>query len=527
MTDTSLSDRSIRKSPSRGTANRSDARASSQIQGMADQEKPSWLIPIFVFAMFTPNLFFIAGLRLSAYKIILLVMFVPVFFKWISVRTGGVKGVDFLIIGYAVWAYLGLFVLHGFQYLEIGGILFVESLTPFLLARVYIRTPQDFEFFIKSLCWAIVLMLPFAIFESLTGRMLMSEILGKLTPVHPDLQHEMRLYMHRAQGPFEHPILFGVFTATAFSSAFLIWGYGLSGMARTLRGLGVGLVTFFSLSMGAYVALMIQVALLMWNWILRKVKGRWTILLSIFFVLYVIIDLLSNRTPIEVFITTLTFRGGASYNRLLIWEYGSAEALRHPIFGIGFNDWQRLPWMVPSVDNFWLLTAMKSGLPAFLMLIGAFISSIYKTASLDLSNDPKMASYRLAYIFGLIGFMLSLCTVHVWNATYVFLIFFLGSCVWMRDYTAENAAPLAEDDTSQHGSRRSTNRPERAKPARRGKSPERGTAATSEKRSTAATSEKRSTAATKPEEGSEPQKAPSQRNRYTRGPTGPSRGNKR
>ena len=519
MTDTSLSDRSIRKPSSRGSTDRSGARASSQVQGMANQEKPSWLIPIFIFAMFTPNLFFIAGLRLSAYKIILLVMFIPVFYKWISVRTGGVKGVDFLIIGYAVWAYLGLFVLHGFQYMEIGGILFVESLTPFLLARVYIRTPQDFEFFIKSLCWAIVLMLPFAIFESMTGRMLMSEILGKITPVHPDLQHEMRLYMHRAQGPFEHPILFGVFTATAFSSAFLIWGYGMSGMARTLRGLGVGLVTFFSLSMGAYVALMIQVALLMWNWILRKVKGRWTILLSIFFVLYVIIDILSNRTPIEVFITTLTFRGGASYNRLLIWEYGSAEALRHPIFGIGFNDWQRLPWMVPSVDNFWLLTAMKSGLPAFLMLIGAFISSIYKTASLDLSNDPKMASYRLAYIFGLIGFMLSLCTVHVWNATYVFLIFFLGSCVWMRDYTAENAAPLEEGDAPQQGRRRSPKRSERttSKQRSRAGTPERSRAATPE----------RGTAATKPEEGQDPQKGPSQRNRYTRGPTGPSRGNRR
>jgi len=422
MTDTSLSDRSIRKPSSRGSTDRSGARASSQVQGMANQEKPSWLIPIFIFAMFTPNLFFIAGLRLSAYKIILLVMFIPVFYKWISVRTGGVKGVDFLIIGYAVWAYLGLFVLHGFQYMEIGGILFVESLTPFLLARVYIRTPQDFEFFIKSLCWAIVLMLPFAIFESMTGRMLMSEILGKITPVHPDLQHEMRLYMHRAQGPFEHPILFGVFTATAFSSAFLIWGYGMSGMARTLRGLGVGLVTFFSLSMGAYVALMIQVALLMWNW-----------------------------------------------------------------------------------------TAMKSGLPAFLMLIGAFISSIYKTASLDLSNDPKMASYRLAYIFGLIGFMLSLCTVHVWNATYVFLIFFLGSCVWMRDYTAENAAPLEEGDAPQQGRRRSPKRSERT---------------TSKQRSRAGTPE-RSRAATKPEEGQDPQKGPSQRNRYTRGPTGPSRGNRR
>jgi len=85
-----------------------------------------------------------------------------------------------------------------------------------------------------------------------------SEILGLLSPVYPDNQDEVRLGMQRAQGPFEHPILFGVFCATMFSAALLVWGHELKGFSRTMRTMSVGLATFFSLSMGAYISLMIQ-----------------------------------------------------------------------------------------------------------------------------------------------------------------------------------------------------------------------------------------------------------------------------
>ena len=50
--------------------------------------------------------------------------------------------------------------------------------------------------------------------------------------------------------------------------------------------------------------------------------------------------------------------------RLIILEYGSAEIARHPVFGIGLNEWVRPWYKKQSVDNFWLSHAMRFGLPS-------------------------------------------------------------------------------------------------------------------------------------------------------------------
>lgn len=451
MTDTSLNGSRIRTSRRPGRVLEAKAQP---MQDTVDLEarRPSIMILLFTLSLIIPNIFFLGPLRLSVYKTILLVMFIPVVFMWLSGRAGRIRKADYLIVFSGIWMVIALVAVHGFSRLEIAGMFMMETIGAYLMARVFIRTPADFAFFIKCLCWTVLLLLPLIIVEAMTSRLLLSEVMSKLSAVYPDLQDEMRFGMHRAQGPFEHPILFGVYAATMFAPALLVWGYGRNGFSRTLKGSVVGLGTFLSLSMGAYISVFIQVAFLVWNRVFRNVQARWVILSSIFAAFYVLIDVLSNRNPIQVFVSTITFRSGASYNRILIWNYGTDEVWRHPLFGIGFNDWVRPPWMVASVDNFWLLTAMKFGLPAITTMLAAFIITIYKTAYHDVSGSQKVTTYRYAFIFGLIGIMLSLCTVTVWNATYVFLLFFLGSGMWIRDYVApkvadaEGDAPIDEDE---------------------------------------------------------------------------------
>lgn len=402
--------------------------------------KPPFIILLFVASLLLPSSFSVGPLDLSIYRMILLVMFIPCLVQWVSDKTGPVKGIDFLIFGHSIWIFIALLVVHGMDRWETAGISTVETIGAYLLARVYVRTPDDFYYFIKCLCMGVVLMLPFAFIETATSRIPINEIMGTFSTVNPDLMDEMRFGLHRVQGPFEHPILFGVFCAALFSPSFLIWGYGLSKGQKFLRASVPLVATFLSLSMGAYISLFIQGALLMWNYILRNVPGRWLYLFLIFLSIYIVLDILSNRSPVQIFISYMTFNSGASYNRILIWEYGSAEVLRHPIFGIGFNDWVRPHWMVPSIDNFWLITAMTYGLPALGFLVSAFVVTILRTGLLDLTGDPRVASYRMAYLVSIGGFMLSICTVHVWNASYVFLIFLLGSGVWMRDHVVAGGA---------------------------------------------------------------------------------------
>src|SRR3954466_10503300 len=56
-----------------------------------------------------------------------------------------------------------------------------------------------------------------------------------------------------------------------------------------------------------------------------------------------------------------------------IWEYGSASVLNNPLFGVGFGDWARASWMTSSADMFWLVNAMRHGLPAGLLIMSAFL----------------------------------------------------------------------------------------------------------------------------------------------------------
>ena len=115
-----------------------------------------------------------------------------------------------------------------------------------------------------------------------------------------------------------------------------------------LRMIGAGAITFatfLSLSTGALVSIAVQVAFMVWDRVTRRIRRRWTILAGLAVAAFVTVSLFSNRTPFHVFVTYLTFDVHSSYNRILIWDYGTAEVWRHPLFGIGFNEWERPSWM--------------------------------------------------------------------------------------------------------------------------------------------------------------------------------------
>ena len=116
-----------------------------------------------------------------------------------------------------------------------------------------------------------------------------------------------------------------------------------------------------------------QTGLIGWEVLTRGIRARWRLLSLGCVLAYFSIDLLSNRTPFHVIVTYLTFNVQTGYNRILIWQYGSAEVLRHPIFGIGLGDWERPAWMSSSMDNFWLVIAVRYGLPAFILICRAVI----------------------------------------------------------------------------------------------------------------------------------------------------------
>ena len=304
----------------------------------------------------------LGGLRLSVYRIVLIIAFLPMLITLLSGRAGRVTLFDYLIFGHGAWATLALINWGGFaQGLESGGIYVVEVVGAYLLGRVFIRSYDDFRAFARLLVYIVLATLPFTIPEALTSvHILYDGIAGAVGgPRAPFI--EPRMGLERTFGSFDHPILYGVFSASAFSLAyFVIADKKIGSFTAMWKVGGIGLATFLSASGGPYVVLMMQVFIAGWERVWGNTRGRWAALFGLFALTYLAIDLFSNRTRFHVFVTYFTFSTTSAYNRIIIFEYGMAEVFRHPLLGIGLGDWVRPVWMSDSMDNFWLLVAVRT-----------------------------------------------------------------------------------------------------------------------------------------------------------------------
>ena len=90
-----------------------------------------------------------------------------------------------------------------------------------------------------------------------------------------------------------------------------------------------------SLSSGPLLSIILQLGVNAWNHILRNTQQRWWGFVGLFVLAYIMIDLLSNRTPTKVFMSYATFSAHTAYWRGLIFEYGMQNVWAHPLFGIG------------------------------------------------------------------------------------------------------------------------------------------------------------------------------------------------
>ncbi|MEQ9259274.1 MAG: hypothetical protein RIG84_09250 [Roseovarius sp.] len=376
----------------------------------------------------------LGGLRLSAYRVVLILLFVPMLVQLASGRRGRAHLFDALVFAHCLWALLALINWGGVaQGIESGGIYIVECAGAYLLGRLYIRSYAEFESVARAYVGLVLATLLFTVPEALTGiHILHDGISGAVGgPMAPFI--EPRMGLERTFGPFDHPILYGVFCASSFSLAYFVLAerrlMNFGGMAKVG---GVALATFMSASGGPYVVLMMQAFVAGWERVLGKVRGRWAALFTLFGLAYIAIDLFSSKTPFHVFVNYFTFSKQSAYNRILIFEFGSAEVARHPVFGIGLGEWQRPVWMSDSMDNFWLATAVRYGLPALLLLIGLLLGLVWAVGQRK-GLPPAWRRARHAWAFTLFGIAVAAATVHLWNALFVLFFFLIGAGAWLLD----------------------------------------------------------------------------------------------
>jgi hypothetical protein len=399
------------------------------------------LVVIFMISVVVPIRFYLGPVLLMPYRVVLLVALVPCLVGLLSGRAGRIVASDIFIVLFWMWASVALIQVHGLSQIEALGVQFLEMTVPYMLARVYVRNADQFESVVRLLLRIIIILLPFALYESVTGDPIILSLLRNIASTPDNIALERRLGIDRAQVTFEHPILFGVFSASAVALSVYVLNFRKK-MIENLRYIPIiSLAVICSMSTGALLSSMLQLMLICWDKQKVFVKNRWKVLLTALVVAYLAVELISNRDPFQVFVSYLTLNSDTSGWRLIIWEYGSAEVWRHPLFGIGFNDWLRPDWMhSASVDNFWLLTAMRYGLPGLLLLCAAIFAMWRALAKLQ-GLSSRLKRYRSGYLISLGSLMVGMCTVHIWNATYVWFMFLLGSALWLTDAAEVDDAP--------------------------------------------------------------------------------------
>lgn len=368
---------------------------------------------------------------MSVYRIVLAVLILPCLRLWIASKAGRKRISDITLLLYCLWCALGYIVNNGVASIQSSGIIFIEAAGPYLLARCFIRDADDFYNMIQLQFRIIVFLFPFAIVECVTGQNVLLKLFASIMAT-PQSEEATRNGLTRAVLVFEHPILFGVCTSSVFALSYLVLGRHDSFVRRSLRTGIIGIITFTSLSAGPVSVIAVQGFLLFWNSLLRSVKLRWQILIGLLISLYVTVSSVANRSALDIATSFFVFDPQSYWFRQVIWRYGSAAAMNHPLFGVGLNNWERPDWMPSSIDNFWLSIAVSHGLPAvFLILLTIF--SIFLSLSFKKGLDEKLSAYRTGFLITIVGFCIVLNSVALWDVALAMFFFILGSGVWMLD----------------------------------------------------------------------------------------------
>jgi hypothetical protein len=369
---------------------------------------------------------FLGGLRLPPHRIALIILFPIALYRLLASNKVRVQGFDLVFIAFNLWTVF-VFLQHdgapaGLVY---GGSLALESLGAYLIARAFVRDEQaliaSLKVMLLAICTAALIALP----ESLLGQNFAHDILGALTGYDHPTGVEKRLGLTRAYSTFDHPIHYGTFCAGLL--ALLVYVEQRK-TRRHNRAMLIGGATVLGVSSAPILCLALQVGMMVWDKITRGLRSRSLITAALIAFVFVGISLVSNRGPFAMIATGLTLDPWTGYYRLQIWTHGLENVWANPWMGIGLADWERPWWMVAdTVDAFWLVVAMREGIPAFLLLVTAILLLVHAAVTRSLrSRDTYVRRIMRGWVISLIALCLIGATVHFWNVLYAYFFFFLG-----------------------------------------------------------------------------------------------------
>jgi hypothetical protein len=404
------------------------------------------LLVFYSFLMLPPEVEFrVFGVNFQSYRIALLLVSVPALWSSMRTKKGPVQFMDVAMIIVGFWTMLSFMVVYGFEVGLIRGAgITIDTVLPYFVARVSIRSLDDLRYFLILCLPGLAFAGGSMLIESLSGRLMVrpafASVFGSLDAYAGGevsgsiaLRAEYRLGLLRAYGPFPHPILGGAilvgFLPLYYFSGLRSWPY--------IGGIFVALTGLFGLSSAAFLAMFLCVGSI----VIYHVKAYipkitwWTItglLLLLIWSLHI-----ASKNGIFSVISRLTLTPTTAEYRTTIWEIGSQSVAKHPWFGIGYKQWERLWWMGESVDAHFLLLAMRHGLVVPIALTLAIIYGMVRLGMIVPFLSPRDRAFAIGINLSLGCFFMVGQTVNYFSSANLVLmavIAFVASAVsWGND----------------------------------------------------------------------------------------------
>lgn len=368
----------------------------------------------------------VLGSSLPPYRIFLLAAF-PYILS--SVLRGRVRIVwsDIVMIAAVGWICLAMSISSTVDEAITASIAhFSDVGLAYFFARTAIRDLREFRAFLVLTVPGLLLVGLVMAVESISGQNLLQPLFSQITGAPFDYHSDPRFGFLRAQGPFPHPILAGVFLSSFIA---LYWVSGVHRLPRYL-GIAAGALSFFSVSSAVVLAFTASVLLLVFNWLTERISNlNWSIFFVIATLVIFVAELGTDSGIFRLIIRYASFNEVSGSMRVNIWEVGMQNVAANPWFGIGYADWERPGWMGDSVDNFWLLLAMRFGLPAAILIGLVMFLAVIGLVRRSMASPFIDARAERGVAIALSVFALTLASVALWLSTQTWLFALVGMAV--------------------------------------------------------------------------------------------------
>lgn len=399
---------------------------------------------LFVISIFIPVEFhyMLGTLRIEAYRVVL---GASLLFAVINIRHVLQQAdlVDILLIAFIALASASLIYNHGLQDgIESAGILIIEILGAFYLARFYITSPK--RYFSVNLWFTTILALlvVFSVYEAFWHHRILHEWATRLTG-NDSLDY--RLYTHyyirlgimRTTNVFAHPILYGTIGAIFFPFIVLLTLYRFK-IGYLLRALALltGMISTLSSAPLLSVGFQAMTAVLSAFW--HGGRRFWVGLGFLGISAIILIDTISNRGFFAILVSYLTFNPVTGYYRMLQWEHSMDDIADNLLFGIGLHDWSRPEWMTNSIDSFWLLMTLQHGLVAGFLVLFLSLYAVFHILNRLHKHHPATRWMVQSWVLAFMSLILIGFTVDYFGKIQPLFFFVLGSIAWARNYPQLN-----------------------------------------------------------------------------------------